>query len=350
MRVLVVPSDARAAGPLEEALTRRGHDVFHARAPWPRASKRREIALAADIARRALTGGFDAAYVEGTHRTSAVTAALYAARVPYVLAMASAPLGDATSRALAKPRLPITVEACRQAVRLSMRGAASTIAWDRSVAEHLAEQTGVTNAQIAEAPLDLGRLPLGARAEARAALGLRDEIRYVALVADLADDLPYELLLYAHRAVAGTGLLVAGDGPGMERIHAMALATRPSSPVIAVGPKTDGTMVALTCAADVCLSLGLRRAAPEARGYAALGRRQVLFDVPDAASLAALYPTLDTVFAAAPTADALTEALRCALAEERASGPLPYWAIEAARRALGRSRFDVLAERIEACA
>lgn len=355
MRVLVVPSADRARGALEAALAARGHDVAIAKAPWARPSKRREIALAADVARRALTSRFDIAYVEGSHRTSAVTAALKAARVPYVLGVAAAPLeavqipANGSTMALAKPRLPITVELARQAVRLSMRGAADTIAFDRNIADHLFEETGVSGTKIAPEAIDLSRLPLGSRAEARRALGLEGR-HVVALVADLDADLPYEALLFAHRTLAGTALLVVGDGPGASSIAGMAAATRPSAPVLHLGPKTEGTLVASICAADVGLSLGRRTADPIAKRYAALGRRQVLFDVPEARDLAALYPTHDTVFVAEENPESIAAAIRRATDVEHDEGPLPFWAVDAARRGLKRSRAEVLAEHLESCA
>lgn len=352
MRVLIVPAEARTNDALSNTLEARGHRVDFARAPWRHASKRRELALAADVTRRAITSKVDVAYVEGTHRTSAVTAALTAAKIPYVLgvdrAVLAAPAANGTETALVPQRLPITVELCRQAVRLSMKNARATVVPDRGIARHLHQETGVPTATIAEDGLDLSRLPLGARDEARRALRLPEGTRFVALIADLTSDLPYELLLFAHRATAGTGLLVAGDGPGANQIGAMTVATRPSAPVIHVGPKSEAVALAVACAADVGLTLTAN--APETRLFAALGRRQVMFDAPEAADVARLYPAHDTVFTAPPVADALAEATRRAIATEREAGPLPFWAVEAARKGLGRTRADRIADQLESCA
>lgn len=353
MHVLIVPAEASSEDALAAALRARGHRVDVARAPWRHASKRRELALAADVARRALTQKVDVAYVEGTHRTSAVTAALTAAKIPYVLGvdrlvLAGAPAADETTRALVPQRLPITVEVCRQAVRLSMKNARATVVPEAAIAEHLLRETGVMGALVTDDGIDLTRLPLGGRTDARLALGLPEGTRFVALVADLTEDLPYELLLFAHRATAGTGLLVAGDGPGARQIGAMSIATRPSAPVIHVGPKTEGVALAVACAADVGLTLTPE--APETRLYAALGRRQVMFEGPDAARVARLYPTHDTVFAAHRTAESLAEATRRAIATEREAGALPFWAVESARKQLAKSRTERIAEQIESCA
>ncbi len=353
MRVLIVPAEARADDELAAVLRARGHEVEIARAPWRHASKRRELALAADVARRALTSRIDVAYVEGTHRTSAVTAALTAAKVPYVLGvdravLAGAPAPNGSTRALVPQRLPITVEVCRQAVRLSMKNAKATIVPERGIADHLLRETGVPGALVTEEGVDVTRLPLGGRDDARRALNLPEGTRFVALIADLTEDLPYELLLFAHRATAGTGLLVAGDGPGARQIGAMSIATRPSAPVIHVGPKTEGVALAVACAADVGLTLTPN--APETRLFAALGRRQVMFEGPESASVARLYPTHDTVFTAAMRADALAEATRQAIATEREAGPLPFWAIESARKQLAKTRTERVAEQIESCA
>jgi hypothetical protein len=73
--------------------------------------------------------------------------------------------------------------------------------------------------------------------------------------------------------------------------------------------------------------------------YAALGRRQVCFEVPGLERLRALYTARQAVWTVGPReASALAAALREALAAEAAQGPLPEPEVLAVRRELTWSR------------
>ena len=113
----------------------------------------------------------------------------------------------------------------------------------KAEAEHLAQLAGVEEMELLAAGLDLTNLPLGERGQARAALGLPEGMKVLGLVGPLDPATHLETLSLAHRHLAGVALLVAGDGPAEGTLFAMANATRPSSPVIHVGPLTPATRV-----------------------------------------------------------------------------------------------------------
>ncbi|MCA9555650.1 MAG: hypothetical protein KC933_36810, partial [Myxococcales bacterium] len=215
----------------------------------------------------------------------------------------------------------------------------------------LARLAGVEEMELLAAGLDLTNLPLGERGQARAALGLPEGMKVLGLVGPLDPATHLETLSLAHRHLAGVALLVAGDGPAEGTLFAMANATRPSSPVIHVGPLTPATRVITACAADVALTLTEGRLSEESWALAALGRRQVVFPAEGTDGVAALYPEHRTVFEASPEQAPLQFVLQAALQEEATQGALPDAAVASVRRRLdAATRWARLAERVVECA
>jgi len=303
----------------------------------------REAALAARIAKAALLFRPDVAALEVSAHLSATAAALKATRIPYLLWGSEAGLGAAPSG----PR-----EVLDAALRLACQGAAAVVVGSDAAADRLAARGEIEELELLDRGVDLDNLPLGARAEARAALRLPETgLRVLGLVGTLDARTGLELLTLAHRQLAGVALLVAGDGPHEAAVFAMSTSTRPSSPVVHVGPLGPATRVLTACAADVTLALDSEALSPESWNLAALGRRQVTFEVPGTDAVAAVYPEHRTVFAAPPHPEALREVLAAALEEEAQAGPLPEAAVEQARAQLdAATRFGRLAQRILQCA
>lgn len=340
MRLLMVsalPPARSDLGALEAAASTAGHEVHAVRGEGARG----EAIAAARIGKEALLRRPAAALLEVSPWVSASAAALAAARIPYVLWAPRGALED-----LAGPR-----DLLDNALRGACGGAAAVIVGADAVAEQLARHAGVEDMELLSAGLDLEDLPLGDRAEARAALRLPEGPRVLGLVGPLGPETGLELLSLAHRTLAGVTLLVAGDGPSESAIFAMGGATRPSSPVVHVGPLAPATRVVTACAADVTLALDTRTLSEESWRLAALGRRQVAFDVPGTDAVAALYPEHRTVFATPEHPEALRQVLAAALDEEAAQGPLPADAVQAARAALDvGTRWSRLVERVVQCA
>jgi hypothetical protein len=342
VRVLVVTavdSENSVAGPAARALEAAGH---RAEVVEGKGGAVGQAALTARLAAARLVGRPDVALLELSPEGAAAAAALSAARVPYLVYASPALLGRGTGPG---------AELLQAALRVACQGARAILVPSDPVAEHLARAAGVEEMELLAAGLDLAQLPLGERAAARAALRLPEGMHVLGLVGPLDAGTHLEALGLAHRHVAGVALLVAGEGPAEGTLFAMAGTTRPSSPVIHVGPLTPATRVITACAADVTLALTEGRVADESWALAALGRRQVVFPAEGTDNVAALYPDQRTVFEAPPEPEGLRVVLQAALQEERAQGALPAAAVAAARAQLdAATRWARLAERVVECA
>jgi hypothetical protein len=323
--------------------------------------KRMETALAALLGASAARHRPDLAVVAATRQTSAIPATLAALRVPYVLYVSDALEAPSTARDEEPEQGPAAAaraaaalfkdEAQRRALRLAARGARAVLVEDAALAEPIAAKLDVEEVSVLPTALSLDALPLFERARTRAALGLSDHLTFLGLATPLAPEVRLDLAALAHRHLAGVGLLVAGHGEQDTMIGAMAAATRPSSPVLHLGPHTPTLSVAVHLASEVCLSLRHDRLGEDALEILALGRRLVALDVPGVEDLEALYPGLEAVHLAAPTPDDLMRAIADALEAEERLGPLPEAAVHYARRHLGpERRASALAELLQALA
>lgn len=344
MRVLAISALAAEKSDLPAvvaAVKAAGHDcrslTFERTGPGPA----REAALAALIAKEALLRRPKVAILEMSPDASATAATLQKSRISYVLWVNAAGLSA-----------PEAVNPVRSAASgFVARNAAAVIVACDDVANQLAQQTGVADMELLGTGVDLSLLPLGNREEAKAALRLPPDMKVLGLIGELKDSTGLESLTFAHRRMAGVALLVAGDGPQAKAIYAMGASTRPSSPVIHVGPLAPATRVLTGCAADVGLALDRFVLSDESWQLAALGRRQVTFEVDGTDAVAATYPAHRTVFCAPEDPEVLRQALTAALDEEATAGPLPTEAVEQARSQLdGSTQWQRLAERVFECA
>ena len=320
-----------------------GHDLRSVHVgPRPSGVSARTATLAAKVSKQLLLWRPKAALIELGPTTSAVAPALTAARVPFIV-WAPDQLLSLSSEETGTWMGPALGHTCRSA--------AGVVVGSDAAAEWLSAHAGVSEMELLQRGVDLQQLPLGARAEAKAALGLPPDRPVLGLIADLQAWTRLDLLGFAQRKMPGVALLVAGEGPQEPAIFAMSASTRPSSPVIHVGPVSPATRVLTGCAADVGLALDRRGLGDEAWNLAALGRRQVTFEVPGTDSLAAVYPEHRTVFAAPEDPTALRQVLDGALQEELQQGPLPEAAVLTARAQLDEhTRWTRLLERVAQCA
>lgn len=212
-----------------------------------------------------------------------------------------------------------------------------TLATSEATARAISEQLQLPEVLAFGPQLDLGPWPLADRREARVALGLPPEGHYLGLIAALEPPLPLDRLALAHRKVPGAGLLVAGGGSLSGVVAAMGAATRPSSPVLWLGPRSPTHDLAVALAADVHLCLEPTGPSDACLVAAALGRRQVNLHEGSRPLLERLYPSGQPGVFGRPDGADLEGAIRQALELESTSGPLEAAAVARARRALDRS-------------
>lgn len=344
MRILAVSARSAEGSDLDAvaaAASQAGHEARVVR-PGASGGRAREAALAAKVAKQALLWRPQVAVLEASPYVWAAAAPLRAARIPYLVWTPGPEAFEAAGE-----RGPLFENTQGGACR----AAAALLVGSDLAAEALARGTGVEDMELLQQGVDLELLPLGDRAEAKAALRLPPDRRVIGLVGDLHPYTQLDLLSLAHRKIPGLSLLVAGEGPLAGAIFAMSASTRPSSPVVHVGPLSPATRVLTACASDVGLALDSRGLSPESWNFAALGRRQVTYEVPGTDTLAATYPDHRTVFAAPAHPESLREVLVHALQEELEVGPLPEAAVQTARRQLDAStRWTRLIERTVQCA
>jgi glycosyltransferase involved in cell wall biosynthesis len=304
--------------------------------PGLRPGLRMELSLAALATREILLRRPDVAYVRISATTSAVPSAIGALRVPLVLEL-NGPILDELDRL---GRGPGAVETVRQVLRTVVRQARSVVVPLPSVGQHAVHALGAHTVDLVENGADLEEATPGDRDEARRALGLPTEPRMIGAVGNLAPELRFDLLAEAHRRLPGAALLVVGDGAQRPFIDAMAMATRPSSPVLYLGRRPHAEAVLALRASDAVVNVRDGCLGTKSLEYAAVGRRQVAFDTEGSERLLTLFPPeLEAVHLVSErSGDALRAALSAALDAEARLGPLPPAAVTEARAALGWDR------------
>jgi len=260
-----------------------------------------------------------------------VPAALASTRVPVVLEL-DHPVFDDLAEAS-----PMRREVVRETLRAAARSASAVVVPRPELLAHLETHLGIRGAHLVpdfHRPAPALAAPMDP-AQAKGELGLLAAQRFFALVGPLDASVALESLALAHRRVPGAGLLVAGRGPAEPAIHAMAAATRPSSPVILLEDVPEARHRAIA-ACDVGLTL--RRDAPgiEAYMYPALRRRQVALDPPGLAGVQSWFPGQTPVVHCPPEdPDALRTALTDALERVDREGSLAEGGAATARAVLG---------------
>ena len=305
---------------------------------------RMEVALATLAASATLTARFDVAYVRVSASSSLVPLGLAARRLPVVLELNGRILEEL--RALGRPAWAVAL--ARRSLRAITRVASAVIAVEPAIARHAEVELGARDVHVVENGADLDAATPGDRAAARRALGLDANRCYVAYTGTLAPEQRFDLLLEAQRARRSFTLLVAGSGPQAEIIER----ARAAGDVRWLGAVPHATAIQVIRAADVCVNVREGDLGMKCLEYAACGRRVVAFREAGTERLEALYPGLDAVHLVDDrSACAIGEAIDRALGAERARGPLPPAAIEAARRTLGWDRTARrIAEVLTACA
>jgi glycosyltransferase involved in cell wall biosynthesis len=328
-------------------LARLGHDVTlvapgRASAPGVRrvhppaslaAGARMEAALAALVFAEMVRSRPDVAYVRLSASSSLVPLACRVARLPYVVELNGRILDELAHLGRPEP----VIELVRASLAAAIRGARALVAVSEKIGRHAVEALGAREASIIPNGADLDAATPGDRDRAKAALGLPSEIRLVTMVGSLAPELRLDLLAEAHRKLSGTGLLVVGDGPGATFVQAMRAATRPSSPVIFFGPRPHAEAILAIRAAHACVNVRDGDLGMRGLEYAAVGRRQVAFEVEDSDRIADLYPEdlRAVILVRERSAPALRRAIEVALDAEAVLGPLPGDAVERARARIG---------------
>ncbi|MGF1509075.1 MAG: hypothetical protein ACFB9M_06185 [Myxococcota bacterium] len=222
-----------------------------------------------------------------------------------------------------------------EAARAAARSARAIVTRRTETAERLERHLGIRGVTVLYDGLDLTPfLPLE-RDQAKEGLNLPQTRRFISLTAPLDPDVRVDLLALAHRKIPGVGLLVAADGPGLTAVNAMAMATRPSSPVLVVPPSLTSVRYAIG-ASDLGLSLRPEGPGRESWLYAGMGRRQVGFQSSQGSDIRIL--TGDDRAAIdidEPTPEGLRDALERGLRASADLGPLTAASTEAVRMACG---------------
>ncbi len=287
-----------------------------------------EVALAALVTKEAAFRRPKAALVSLNASTHAVPHALRNLRVPTILTVdSSLDLQRIADQPLRLAAL-MTVAARAQAL----------VCPSEAIAQRAVNLLRAAEASVVEPGLPLGSLARTERAKAKAQLGLHEDIRLLAMVGPLDPELRLDLVAHAHRKLSGVGLLIVGDGQGADFVQAMRAATRPSAPVLYMGPQPEETLRGALLAAHAVLDAraeGPSRYTPLAL---ALGRRCVGFSSSGWARLLPLYPPeLNALTLVEPTEpQILRSALERTLSAD-GKAPLPEPAIRAAQSALGWS-------------
>ncbi|MEL6188274.1 MAG: hypothetical protein AAFU79_26920 [Myxococcota bacterium] len=225
-------------------------------------------------------------------------------------------------------------------------GAVATL--DPTAAAVLVDRLGVTAIPVlGGGQLNLAEWPLLERDEARAALGVEPR-RLLALTGPLGARVRVDILVLAHRKMAGTALFVVGTGVEDPRVAAHSAMTRPSSPVLHI-PTLDAEARRIALAAcDVAVHLDEGRLGQDAVAAAAMGRRLVaLNSAAGLSALEAMYPGTDWPVCTEPTVEGLRAGVTKAL-----EAPDPSLAaVQATRRTVGLgSAVDQLLEVFAECA
>lgn len=310
--------------------------------PGLTAGARMEAALAARVLEARLRFRPEVAYVRLSASSSLVPLALAAARIPFLVELN----GPVTEEMAAAGAHPAKVQATAALLAGAIEMSAGLVAVTESIARYAREALSARRVSVVENGADLGVAVPGDRAAARRKLGLPEDVRLIACVGTLANEVRLDLLQAAHRKLPGTALMILGDGPKADYARAMTQAARPSAPVWFAGQRPHEEAVLVEQAADVCVSARDGHVGMKVLEYAAVGRRVVAFDNEGIERLTALYPDQRAVFVVRERSpEALARALDAALDAEASEGPLPAAAVERARRQLG---WDHTAAQLEA--
>jgi glycosyltransferase involved in cell wall biosynthesis len=297
---------------------------------------RMEAALAVLATRETMRAHYDGAHVRISASTSLVPLALAARRIPMLLELNGRILDEL--RQLGRPAPVIAI--ARQSLRAATRLACGVAAGEPRIAKHAEEELGARNVVVIESGADLDTATPGDRGEAREALGLDRDRRYIAYTGTLVLEQRFDLLLDALRRLDDATLLVAGGGPQAALLEDAAKRGR----IVLLGAVPHDEAIQVIRAADVCVNMRDGDRGMKCFEYAAVGRRFVAFRSEGSDRLEALYPALDAVHLVGErTADGVARALADALDAERRLGPLPRDAIDRARGTIG---WDHAARRI----
>lgn len=242
---------------------------------------------------------------------------------------------------------PLEAESLQAIAKLGPRADAILV---RSGAEGeaIARATGLSQIEVLESGIDLSQLVIAKQDEALAALGVPPGQRFVGLLSALEEGALLERFGLAQRQVPGLGLLVVGEGPALNLVDALAFNTRPSSPVIHIGPEGPATRLLLSVAAN----FGVLLDADLAHGFLFLaqGRRLLAPEGPELPRLHALYPPARlAVLSYRPDGLDLKAKLFALQAIDRELGPLPEADVMRARAAIdANQRLDRLILRLRA--
>ena len=333
--VIAVCQELAALGVQVDLLAPGRRDVPGVRRLYPRVAAapgaRMELDLAAATTQACLTSRPDVAYVRLSASSSAVCAALFALGIPVVAELNGNVHEEQARRDAPRWKIEVTLRALRSIV-----GRCAHLVVPLDVTRIYAERwLGARRAVVIENGAALEVAVPGDRGRARAALGLRDDARYLGMVGTLAAELRLDLLAAATATTPDVTLLVAGDGVQRPAVEAMA-ARDEGSPVVFLGSVDHADAIRTIQAADVCLNprdgwLGMKSIE-----LAAVGRRQVVFDTDGVDRMLGLYPDLEAIHVVRErTAEALQAAIGAAFDAESRRGPLPAEAIERARAHLG---------------
>ncbi len=287
--------------------------------------------LAVEIARRRP----HVVYLRLSPTSSLIPAVVRALGVPLALEL-NGPILDELR---ASGRSDAAIRTVERVLRPTVRHARALIAASENVARHARTALGARDPIVVWNGADLDVATPGDRGEARRALGLDPEQRYLAFAGTLVEEQRIDLLCAAHRRLPGVGLLVAGGGPRAAEVEAHARSAPPGSPVQFLGALPHDAAICVLRAADVCVSTRSGDLGMKPLEYAAVGRRFVLFEEDGIDRLLGLYPGEEAVFAVKEKSEAaLLSALEAALDAEARRGPLPAPAIERARAEIGWDR------------
>ena len=299
---------------------------------WLRPGVGLEIAQTGLVLREVAKVRPDVAYVRISPSTSFVPAAFRVVRVPFVLELNGRVLAELTE--MGRPRSAIAVVAAN--LRHIIRHARAVVAVEAKIARHAEEALGAERVVVIENGADLDVAVPGDRMAARRTWGLDAQAAVIAFCGTFVPELRLDLLFDAVRLLPEVQLVVAGGGPQVERVRREAAC---SPRVHWLGVLPHARAISLLQAADVCVNVRDGDLGMKGLEYAAVGRRFVAFDVERSARLDGLYPGHRVAFwVSERSPQALAEALRRALDEEHAAGPLPAAAIARARARVGWDR------------
>lgn len=288
---------------------------------------RMEAALASIAFTEALRAKTDGALV----RLSATTSfcpLLLSTRIPVVVELD----GRVLDQLRASGRDEASIRLVRESLSAVVKRSKGVLALGERAAEHARRFLGAQDVRVIHDGVDLDQLTPGDRGDARARLGIDEDVTVVTLTGKL-EDLELMPLFQAQRALGFT-LLVAGQGPDERAIVAESKRAG-APPIIVRSVRSRGESVDEIRAANVCLNVR-RFDLGAAADYAAVGRRFVSFAT-GANRLDNAYPKglAAAFFVDTHEAEGLVEAITAAFRAERELGTLAPEHVDLARESLG---------------